>query len=317
MRLLTREVKWLVENFWKGLRCQIMVPCLEPCGRNKPGLGLFEVEKLLESRRRSHLEYPCSIPGCNKWHNIDELLMNISDVKLAGRGVHKILVDGIDTLKEGQEKIKHDLCKLMSQADERFTVLMQILADEAKNGPRLISLVPLDRGFVENPHWTTQRFRLTLWCEHSRQPLPLLNGSNQHGVYKIKLPREFVLQMAPYVRFLTETMHLILPTTLSSNGTPAHTRAYEAIKKELTLAQKSFDFILMQAKRSPVVIGTHPDDEENVGLLLRKLHMTLKKRDPEFGGLSRVQNKRNEFLWVHKRFIKEYYPDLPVIANIG
>jgi hypothetical protein len=243
--------------------------------------------------------------------------MNISDVKLSGRGVHKILVDGIDTLKEGQEKIKHDLCKLMSQADERFTVLMQILADEAKNGPRLLSLVPLDRGFVETPQWTSQRFRLTLWCEHSRQPLPLLNGSIQHGVYKIKLPRDFVVQMAPYVRFLTETMHLILPTTLSSNGTPAHTRAYDAIKKELTLAQKSFDFILMQAKRSPAVLGTHPDDEENVGLLLRKLHMTLKKRDPEFGGLSRVQNKRNEFLWVHKRFIKEYYPDLPVIANIG
>jgi C-terminal of Roc, COR, domain len=29
---LTEEIKWLVEHFWEGLRCQVMVPCLHPCG---------------------------------------------------------------------------------------------------------------------------------------------------------------------------------------------------------------------------------------------------------------------------------------------
>jgi internalin A len=42
---LTYDVKWLVENFWTGLRCNVMVPCIEPCGRRAPGTGLFDVEK--------------------------------------------------------------------------------------------------------------------------------------------------------------------------------------------------------------------------------------------------------------------------------
>ncbi|VFM95419.1 MAG: hypothetical protein BECKG1743D_GA0114223_100763 [Candidatus Kentron sp. G] len=34
----------------------------------------------------------------------------------------------------------------------------------------------------------------------------------------------------------------------------------------------------------------------------------LRQKDPgcNFGGLVRVRNKRNEFLWVHPRFEEEY-----------
>ncbi len=39
---------------------------------------------------------------------------------------------------------------------------------------------------------------------------------------------------------------------------------------------------------------------------LRELHALLKAKDPGFGGLVRVINKRQEFLWVHERFASEY-----------
>jgi len=39
---------------------------------------------------------------------------------------------------------------------------------------------------------------------------------------------------------------------------------------------------------------------------LRELHALLKAKDPGFGGLVRVLNKRNEFLWVHEKFAREY-----------
>ena len=39
---------------------------------------------------------------------------------------------------------------------------------------------------------------------------------------------------------------------------------------------------------------------------LRELHAMLKTKDPGFGGLVRVMNKRQEFLWVHERFAGEY-----------
>ncbi len=47
---LTEEVKWLVESFWEGLNCNIMVPCIAPCGMETPGHGLFEVQKLMGAR---------------------------------------------------------------------------------------------------------------------------------------------------------------------------------------------------------------------------------------------------------------------------
>ncbi len=41
LAMLTEEVKYLVESFWEGLRCDVTVPCLNP----KSLLGLFEVRK--------------------------------------------------------------------------------------------------------------------------------------------------------------------------------------------------------------------------------------------------------------------------------
>jgi hypothetical protein len=42
------------------------------------------------------------------------------------------------------------------------------------------------------------------------------------------------------------------------------------------------------------------------GTVLRQLHAWLKGKDPSFGGLVRVQNKRQEFLWVYPQFENEY-----------
>jgi hypothetical protein len=42
------------------------------------------------------------------------------------------------------------------------------------------------------------------------------------------------------------------------------------------------------------------------GGVLRQFQEWLKKKDPTFGDLRRVQNKRQEFLWVHKNFASEY-----------
>ena len=42
------------------------------------------------------------------------------------------------------------------------------------------------------------------------------------------------------------------------------------------------------------------------GATLREFQTLLKAKDPGFGGLVRVLNKRQEFLWVHPQFAKEY-----------
>jgi internalin A len=41
------------------------------------------------------------------------------------------------------------------------------------------------------------------------------------------------------------------------------------------------------------------------GATLREFQALLKAKDPGFGGLVRVRNRRQEFLWVHGRFEAE------------
>ena len=81
LTMLTEEAKYLVESFWEGLNCDVMVPCISPCGRDAPGTGLFDVEKLIESKRKNRPEYPC--PVCNEWQDIDCLLRNAPAAALA------------------------------------------------------------------------------------------------------------------------------------------------------------------------------------------------------------------------------------------
>ena len=59
----------------------------------------------------------------------------------------------------------------------------------------------------------------------------------------------------------------------------------------------------------------HGTPEAARGALLRELQALLLDRDPGFGGLKRVQNKRHEYVWIHPRFETEYSPDPSVIPQ--
>ena len=90
-------------------------------------------------------------------------------------------------------------------------------------------------------------------------------------------------------------------------------KTYKGIEEQLDLGQKSLEFAF---KGSDVAVDwqskTNTPDLEHgeairaQGAMLRKLHTLLKEKDPGFGGLVQVQNKRREFLWVHPQFVDEY-----------
>jgi GTPase SAR1 family protein len=331
---LTEEIKWLIENphnpfGWKGLRCNVMVSCIEPCGMNAPGQGLFEVQKLIESKKKNRHEFPCPVSGCDEWQNIDQLLYNapmaqpdvrevlsekLTDVQATLQVIRKEL-----RVKDQRDQLRYqDLSKkqlaTMSRVDQQFAELMQMLTDEAKDGPRLFSFKPLEPGFFDRPKWMSAKFQITLWCEHSRQPLPALNppGSKQ-GVYELDLPREWFVKAAPLLKTMSVTLGLILPVAGSATKLMLDDTTYKGIEEELDLGQKSLEFAL---KGSDVAVDwqskTNTPDLEHgeairaEGAMLRKLQALLKEKDPGFGGLVQVQNKRREFLWVHPQFVDEY-----------
>jgi len=327
LAVLTHEVKWLVESFWKGMRCDVMVPCIEPCGRKAPGTGLYEVQKLVESKRDGHPLYPC--PVCNKWQDIDCLLRNAPAARpdsvvelLAEFGTVRAALDGARQqlmVLRGEtmgrfDKLDLGTQRILSKVDDAFTGLMTAFTDEAKEGPRLFSFVPVDPGFLDRPKWLSEKFRITLWCERSRLPLPTLNGKDDNrGVYELSLPRDWFVTAAPFLKVLTGTLSLVVPVASSATKLVLDDAAYKGIEKQLDLGQKSLDSVLKGSGIAGDWLGhgDAPDVERGAaieahGAVLRQVQAWLKEKDPGFGGLVRVQNRRQEFLWVHPQFEKEY-----------
>ncbi|MDZ7991329.1 MAG: leucine-rich repeat domain-containing protein [Nostoc sp. EfeVER01] len=326
---LTEEIKWLVENFWEGLRCNVMVPCIETCGMNAPGNGLFEVQKLIESKKKNRHEFPCPISGCGEWQNIDQLLNNAPTAQPPSQeiGIEQfryIVKDELNVIRKDLvmydrldqarfQVLSQEQRTILSQVDQQFAELMQMLTDEAKDGPRLFSFKPIDPKFFDRPKWMSAKFQLTLWCEHARQPLPALNPNDKKkGVYELDLPREWFTKAVPYLRILTGTLSLVLPVAGSATKFILDDTTYKAIEEQLDLGQKSIESTLkgsdmaLAGKSKSDASFLEGDAIRAQGSILRELHALLKEKDPSFGGLVRVQNKRREFLWVHPQFVDEY-----------
>jgi hypothetical protein len=191
---------------------------------------------------------------------------------------------------------------------------MQALTDEAKEGPRLFGFEAIDRRLFDRPKWISSKFRLTLWCEHSRLPLPALNGKDDaQGVYELDLPREWVVKAVPYLKLITGLLSLVVPVAASAVKLELDDKAYKEIEKQLEFGQKGLESTLKGTEKAEdwALSGgapnlEHGDAIRGQGAVLRRLHAWLKEKDPGFGGLVRVQNRRQEFLWVHPKFQSEY-----------
>ena len=346
LAVLTGEVKWLVESFWEGLKCQILTPCLAPCGKGAPGTGFFEVEKLLESKRKKRLEYPC--PQCEEWQSVGALLdagpsaqrptdmtvlREIAELKDGIEGVRSAVIHSHVETVQGIKALGAGLLAIMSQADDRYNRMMYLLTDEAKEGPRLISIEPVDPGFFDRPKRMAQKFRLALWCEHSRQPLPLLNPDDPtRGVYEIELTREWVTKAAPVFKMIMGTLGIIVPVLAASGKAFLDEAVFKGVENQLSLGEKALDAVIKTGEKTEAWATrdnakdiVEPDESQEFAQrqdaaerggpdnafyvrdgMFRQIQELLKKRDPGFGGLVRVRNNKEEFLWVHERFRSEY-----------
>ena len=292
-----------------------------------PGTGLFEVEKLIESMRRKRADYPC--PVCSEWQDIEQLLHNapaarpnplddllansgemlkiLSDVRRQVSVDHNQIMGRFDNVDAASKE-------LVGKVEAAYAGLMQSLVDEAKEGPRLFSFEPVDRRFFDRPKWVSAKFRLTLWCEQARLPLPALNAKDdQRGVYELNLPRDWVVKSMPYLRVLTGLLSLVVPVAASATKLELDDVTYKGIEKQLEFGQKSLESALKGGEKAEdwAIDSEAPDLERGdairaQGAVLRQLHAWLKEKDPSFGGLVRVQNRRQEYLWVHPRFESEY-----------
>lgn len=298
---LCTEVQWLVQNFWKGLDAKLFVPCTsEKCK------GLLEIDEMMDNKSNELDKIRCSV--CRKFHEIDSLMATMQPKPVWDEAVailrneHRQILQAQDI---GFDRLSTELRVLMSQSDEQYENLLTWLSDPAKDGPRLFSIEPVQLSRFDPANWTHETFRITLWCEHARVPLPALNGKDsKKGVYEINLTREWFQQAAPVLKLITTTASLILP--VASAGLKM--ALDETIYKKLDFSKEVINASVSGFSKSMDVLTENDMSEEprtNVSSL-RELHAFLQKEDPTFGDLKRVQNKRQEFLWVHEKFASEY-----------
>ena len=306
---LSKEVTFLVEHFWKGLDCRIAVPCRPPCK------GVIEKEAVAASVSATVAVVWCS--SCKKMQPIEGLLPTrpaAPDLEEALETLRVEVLENRRVTREGTRDLSTKLQAARSHLDAQFAALLESLTSEARNGPRLFSLVPEEPAFWDRPKWLSAKFRLTLWCEHSRLPLPLLNGADStDGVYTLNLPSDWFVNALPFLKTVVGTLNIVLPVAFSAAKLDLDEAFYDRFAKELDLARKSFKAGLQTTEKGAdwVMEGESPKDfergrgVESHGASLRKLHQLLRQEDVGFGGLERVRNKRHEFLWVHPQFVAE------------
>jgi hypothetical protein len=133
------------------------------------------------------------------------------------------------------------------------------------------------------------------------------------GVYDLELDREWFKKSAPYLKFLTGTLGMVLPVASSAVKLALDETAYKLIEEQLDFGKSVIEATLGEGGKISDFLGSadatnleHGVAARADGSTLRELHTLLKVKDPGFGSLVRVMNKRQEFLWVHEKFASEY-----------
>jgi hypothetical protein len=225
------------------------------------------------------------------------------------------MIRKIDSQGENQREILKNQYKFQAELNFSVKLLMNTLTDEAKEAPRLFSLIPVDTKFLNNPAWIEQQFQLILWCEHSRCPLPWLNhqsGNPKAGVYQIGVKRDWFNKASPWIIPIGKALSLVLPSLNSAYQLGIDDQTYSQFKESLDFGQKSLEAVsktsdsFSQVSNEKLYNLEVGEVTEARGSILREFQAIIKQKDPGFGGLEKVQTNQGKFLWVHPQFIGEY-----------
>ena len=329
------EVRDCVDGFWAGLTTRALIPCQTVCGLGTPGRGLFDRDKLIEAKDRQRVEFPCSTSGCQEWISIDTLLG--ASATAATAADQTLLADiqaGLDELRVGQaygteqvltriDSLDDTLKAELSRQNTELTRIMRGLNDEAADGPRLFSLVPLDKTLLR-PGWTSRRMKLTLYCEHSRWPVHALKPDNpEAGVYTVDVPRDWWVKAVPLLKITSLLIKPFLGISLAITELELGTPQWDAVKEQLAVGKETLTAAADFAGRAELTGSSegieNQADRGSViraeGGVLRTLHTILRQQDPTFADLRRVPDTQGRYLWVHPLFQSIYQPSLPEIPT--
>ena len=327
LRQVTDEIRYCIERFWPGLSTVALVACRDGCGLPTPGAGLFDVDKLIKLRdAHGQSIAQCPISGCDAFPAINSLLggSGASQDALASLQDGVALMDShVRGLSQRVTELNDTVKANLAGVNAQLTALMWQLNDEAADGPRLFTLTPVEAS-IRNPQWTSKRMRLTLYCEHSLQPVHVLEpGRRDAGVYYTDVSREWWTRAVPLLKATTMLLKPLLGVGLAELKLDFSEEQWKAIEEQVSLANETLnaaaeaanhltadDHSAGLAERVPTA-PTAPVHAE--GAALRTLHVILRAQDVTIADLRKVVRPDGRILWVHRQFEHLYHSGLPVI----
>ena len=289
MNVLRQTLDKLITDNWPGLqgRYSFTVPC-----KNNACEGRFEIAALRDFLNEGDETIRCQ--KCRERQNIIELLYGFEDYD-----IRENMTTLQRTVEHGFANVGDEFEKLRSQIANGFLNAMKAMASEAKNGPRLFTVEPVDGRW----QWINKKYKLQLWCEAEDCQHPVYDGL---GVYEFKMTSEWVAQIAPYANFIVGVMKTLLPMVAPSVNVLFGSGAFDQwrYKDQLSLIQTSLSSVL------PEGIKVHDPGRLKDGVLtesersgLLALHSFLRDVDPnqERIGLYRIPTYTGDFTWVCKK----------------
>ncbi len=303
MNVLRQTLDKLIKDNWPGLegRYSFTVPC-----KNNSCEGRFEISALHEFLKDGDETIRCQ--KCREKQNIIELLYGFEDYD-----IREQLTEIQQTVELIHTDMGDEFEKLRSQIANNFLNTMKAMASEAKNGPRLFTVEPVDGKW----QWINKKYKLHLWCEAEDCQHPVYDGL---GVYEFKMTQEWVTQIAPYANFILGVMKTLLPMVAPSVNILFGASTFDQwqYKDHLSLMQKAIKGVMPDGIKvnNP---GRLKDgvltESERSGILA--LHNFLRKEDPnqEKIGLHLIPTYTGDYAWVCKKHYELMQPNIPDVIS--
>jgi len=295
LNVLQHTLQKLIDDNWPGLkdRYGFMVPCPEVIN-GQPCKGRFKIQALRQFLAEGDSTVRCQECSCKL--SIVELLFGFEDTKM----------------EKQLQAIEYRLVGWESRIANYFMALMNAIADEAKDGPRLFTFRSRDAGLSPSQLFS-RPLELQLWCEAEGCQHPVIEKDK--GFYSIDQPREWVTQLAPYANFALKLLSTVAP--IAAPGINAFfgdkTTEKWKIKLQLDLANAIIGKLPDEIKASDrgMTPGKMLSEPEHSGILA--LHRLLNELDPTQDklGLHRVATYTGDYRWLCKHHYDAWQPNIP------
>jgi hypothetical protein len=303
MNVLQHTLQKLIDDNWPGLkdRYGFAVPCPEIIN-GQPCKGRFKIQALRQWLAEGDMTARCQECSCRV--SIVELLFGFEDTKL----------------DKQLQAIENRLVGWESRVANYFMALMNAIASEAKDGPRLFTFRSRD-AHLPFQQLFSRPLELQLWCEAEGCQHPVIEKDK--GYYSIDIPNKqlvkLLVQIEPYANFALKVLATVAP--IAAPGINAFfgdkTTEKWKINLQLDLANAIIGKLPAEIKASDrgMSPGNMLSEPERSGILA--LHRFLNEVDPTQAklGLHRVTTYTGDYRWLCKHHYDAWQPNIPDVIQ--